>query len=162
MPAQCPVPVAVKHPDFPWGILSNLSICVQGLRLTHIPPFWEQTQNRLDPSIHLIPLTLMKWFRDGHMTQGMPMRYNTKVLVLVLENVGRRSRLSSGVGWEASRELLVGVLQIPTHRGGEMRNRKRQSSWIQPCLTLPRVSPRLCRYMNQKILRFCYQQLKDS
>lgn len=42
-----------------------------------------------------------------------------------------------------------------------MRQRKRQSSWIQPCLTLSRASPRLCSYMNQKILTFCYQQPKD-
>lgn len=59
VPAQCPIPVGVKWPDFPWGILSNLSICVQGLRRTHIPPFQEQTQTRLDQSFHLIPLTLM-------------------------------------------------------------------------------------------------------
>lgn len=54
------------------------------------------------------------------MTQGMPVRYNIKVLVLVLKC--RKEELSFHWGWVGrSRELLVGVLQIPTHSGVEMR-----------------------------------------
>lgn len=99
--------------------------------------------------MHFIPLAMMEWLTHGHVTQAMSMRCVFEVLFSVVENVG--SCLSTGVGQKASLESLVGILQIPRHRGVEKRKRERQSSWIQPFLKLFRAIPRLFSYMSQKI-----------
>lgn len=70
---------------------------------------------------------MMDWLRHGHMTQAMSMRCVFRVLFSVVENVGRGSCLSTGAGQKASLESLVGILQIPRHRGVEKRKRERQS-----------------------------------
>lgn len=105
---------------------------------------------------------MVDWLRDGLTTQAMSMRYSFEILFLVVENVGRRSYLSTGVGKEASLGLWVDSLQIPKHRGVEMRGRKRQSSWIQPFLKLFRAIPRLFSYMSQKYFRLCYLKPRES
>lgn len=105
---------------------------------------------------------MVDWLRDGLTTQAMSMRCSFKVLFLVVENVGRRSYLPTGVGKEASLGLWVDSLQIPKYRGVETRGRKRQSSWIQPFLKLFRAIPRLFSYMSQKYFRLCYLKPRES
>lgn len=45
------------------------------------------------------------------------LRCHVRVWVLAVGNAGRRHCLSTGVGYEASPELLGGILQTPKHRG---------------------------------------------
>ena len=100
VPAQHQFPFGVKPSNFPWRITPpNLNVCGKGLG----PHFRSSRGTRLDQSIHPIPLTMMDWFRGGHMTQDTPMRCNFKFLFWLLRMWEGEAVFPLGLGRKQAR-----------------------------------------------------------